>query len=79
MEIRTYQCDNCGKLQGSDETWWIVSSTHSESFVVFPWGRHVLNNGHKTVCSNSCIMQLLSEFLSEKVEKVSIRQGVHVH
>ena len=63
MEIRTFRCDNCGKLRVNDEPWWIVVSTERESFTVLPWGHHFPNNGNMTLCSQACIFQLLSEFL----------------
>ena len=63
MEIRTFRCDNCGKLRVNDEPWWIVVATERESFTVLPWGHHFPNNGNMTLCSQACIFQLLSEFL----------------
>jgi hypothetical protein len=67
MEIRTFRCDNCGKLRVNDEPWWIVVSTERESFTVLPWGHHFPNNGNMTLCSQACIFQLLSEFLVGQV------------
>jgi len=63
MEIRTFRCDNCGKLRANDEPWWIVISNERESFTVLPWGHHFPNNGNMTLCSQACIFQLLSDFL----------------
>jgi len=63
MEIRTFRCDNCGKLRVNNEAWWIVVCTERESFTVLPWDHHFPNNGNMTLCSQACIFQLLGEFL----------------
>ena len=80
MEIRTFRCDNCGKLRVDEEPWWIVVFTEKESFTVLPWGHHFPNTGSMTLCSQACIFQLLSEFLVKgRAAVAAAGNGKEVH
>lgn len=62
-----YRCDECGKLKGEVNHWW-MSSIGTMSFYLQRWvDDHATNYTH--FCSQECATKALAKFMQEGGEK----------
>lgn len=71
-KVDSYQCDQCGRLKGEVNHWWIVTitqgSTYPGVFLVTPMGSRQAGEGALALCGFECVTRRLSDFMTKCAE-----------
>lgn len=69
MKINTYRCDECDKVKGEANHWWVVGPPFTRktktALSISSWGQVALAcKGIVHLCGQACVLKVVDRFLS---------------
>ena len=71
-EIKTYRCNQCGRLKGEANCWWLAGEFpdryRERGFYIGPMAGSVVADSELTLCGFECATKKLAEFMTKAVD-----------
>lgn len=66
MNFSGQRCDQCDRVKGEANGWWLIDKNQIGMFVLRPWDKDLATTErYYHICSENCAAKALSQFMSK--------------